>query len=79
MVAIRNTTAQVPEVMKAVASEPGTRRRCPRAMTDLGDAWAAVHAARWYVGQPMEHPERGEWAMFAYDTTELSVVRSMAD
>jgi len=26
-------------------------------MTDIDDAWAAVHAAtppRWYVGQPME-------------------------
>jgi len=45
-------------------------------LTDLDDAWAAAHAATppgWYVGQPMEHPERGEWAQFAYDTTERPV------
>ena len=54
--------------MKAVASEPGTRRRYPRAMTELDDAWAAD-----YVGQPMEHPERNGWSMSAFDMTEWPV------
>ena len=32
-------------------------------MSDLEEAWTAVHANTpegWYVGQPMEHPERNE-------------------
>jgi hypothetical protein len=46
-------------------------------MTDLEAAWAAVHEntlVGWYVGRPMEHPERNEWSQFAFDTTETPVV-----
>ena len=47
-----------------------------------GNAWTRWHdvdgpspppSTGWYVGQPMGHPERNEWAMFAFDTTETPV------
>jgi hypothetical protein len=40
---------------------------------DLEEAWSAVHAARpagWEVGRPSEHPERREWALYAWDARE---------
>ena len=46
-------------------------------MTDLEAAWSAVHENTpdgWYVGQPMEHPERNEWSQFAFDPSETPVV-----
>ena len=46
------------------------------ASDELEAAWAEVHEAPagWSVGLPMELPERGEWAMFAFDTRERAVV-----
>mgnify|MGYP000175690163 CR=1 FL=1 len=44
---------------------------------DLTAAWAAVHDATpegWYVGRPMEHPERNEWSQFAFDPSETPIV-----
>ena len=52
---------------------PGTGTPDP----DLAAAWAAVHEATpegGYVGRPMEHPERNEWSMFAFDPSETPVV-----
>jgi len=46
-------------------------------MTDLEDAWSAVHDATpagWHVGRPSEHPERREWLMYAFDPAERPVV-----
>ena len=46
-------------------------------MIDLEAAWAAVHENTpegWYVGQPMEHPERAEWSQYAFDPSETPVV-----
>jgi hypothetical protein len=46
-------------------------------MADLEAAWAAVHEHApegWYVGQPMEHPERQEWSMYAFDPSERPIV-----
>ena len=51
--------------------------RYPRAMTDLEAAWAAVHENTpkdWYVGKPMEHPERNEWSPFACDPSKTPIV-----
>jgi hypothetical protein len=51
---------------------------------DLHAAWAAVHDAMpesWHVGRPSgqpEHPERGEWVMFAFDTRERPVLGKRA-
>ena len=36
-------------------------------------AWDELHAATpagWYVGTPVYHVEREQWAPYAYDTTE---------
>jgi len=41
--------------------------------TDLEGAWDALHAsmpAGWQIGRPSEHPERHEWALYAYDPRE---------
>ena len=27
----------------------------------------------WYVGRPSEHPERGEWVLYAFDTRERPI------
>ena len=46
-------------------------------MADLEAAWDAVHGNTpegWYVGQPMEHPERNEWSQFAFDPSETPTV-----
>jgi hypothetical protein len=46
-------------------------------MTKLEAAWAAVHDSMpegWFVGRPMEHPERNERSQFAFDTIETPVV-----
>lgn len=46
-------------------------------MTDLEDAWDALHAATprgWYVGRPNYHDERGEWQMYAFDPAELALM-----
>lgn len=43
---------------------------------DLEDAWAALHAATplgWYVGRPGQR-HGGQWAMYAFDTTERAHV-----
>jgi hypothetical protein len=48
----------------------------------LAAAWDAVHDATpegWYVGRPMEHPERNEWSMFAFDRSETPVVGKRAN
>ena len=42
-------------------------------MTDLEDAWNALHDAApagWYIGRPSYHDERREWLMYAFDPTE---------
>ena len=39
----------------------------------LEAAWDELHSGLppgWYVGTPVFHVERGEWAIYAYDTTE---------
>jgi hypothetical protein len=41
--------------------------------SDLAAAWEELHAATsagWYVGTPVHHIERDQWAMYAFDTTE---------
>ncbi len=42
-------------------------------MTELEDAWDAVHEATpagWHVGRPSSHDERREWVMYAFDPSE---------
>ena len=56
-----------------------TARRLVRPVTEeaIAAAWSAVHENTpdgWYVGQPMEHPERNEWSMYAFDPSETPVV-----
>jgi hypothetical protein len=44
-----------------------------RSMDELRSAWDQLHAATpagWYVGTPVYHVERREWALYAFDTTE---------
>ena len=51
--------------------------RYPPSMTDLEAAWDAIHENTpegWYVGQPIEHPERNGWSMFAFDPSEKPIV-----
>ena len=39
----------------------------------LEEAWEQLHAATppgWYVGRQSEHPEPGEWVMYAFDPSE---------
>ena len=46
-------------------------------MDDLHAAWASVQDTTppgWSVGRPMEHPERNEWSMYAFDSSEKPVV-----
>ncbi|MEX1343970.1 MAG: hypothetical protein AB1Z63_04790 [Candidatus Limnocylindrales bacterium] len=47
-------------------------------MTDYDDDLrTAVHentSPGWYVGRPMERPERNEWSMYAFDPTETPIV-----
>jgi hypothetical protein len=41
--------------------------------SELEEAWSAlleVVPAGWSVGRPSEHPERNEWALYAYDANE---------
>ncbi len=51
--------------------------RKPPSVTDLEAACDAVHENTpegWCVGQPMEHPERAEWSMYAFDPSEKPIV-----
>ena len=46
-------------------------------MSGLEEAWAELHDATppgWYVGRQSEHPERGEWIMYAFDPSERAKV-----
>jgi hypothetical protein len=39
----------------------------------LEDAWNDLHDSippGWFVGRQSEHPERGEWVMYAFDPSE---------
>jgi hypothetical protein len=45
-------------------------------MPDLEAAWDELHAATpadWYVGRPGQR-HGGQWAMYAYDTTEKAQI-----
>jgi hypothetical protein len=42
-------------------------------MTEREQAWEELLAAKpdgWWVGTPSEHPERGEWLLYAFDPAE---------
>jgi len=46
-------------------------------MTDVAAAWDPVHEhtpEAWYVGQPVEHPERNEWSTYTFDPRETPIV-----
>lgn len=46
-------------------------------MTDLEDAWDALHTvtpAGWYVRRPSYHDERREWVMYAFHPSERARV-----
>ncbi len=41
--------------------------------SDREQAWSDLHAVTppgWYVGTPVYHVERQEWALYAFDTRE---------
>jgi hypothetical protein len=42
-------------------------------VTDLEEAWHALHAATpagWYVGQPSYHDEKRQWLLYAFHPGE---------
>ncbi|CAN5813784.1 hypothetical protein BH24CHL5_BH24CHL5_12170 [soil metagenome] len=46
-------------------------------MTDLEEAWSAVHDATlagWHVGRPAYYDERRQWDQYAFDPSERPVV-----